>query len=322
MTDAGRVVRVASGTPPGEAAPLTQVASVFMPARLRPPATVLFCLPGGAMNRHYFALRADGAPQEFSFAAHLNARGFIVVALDLLGVGDSGRPQRGFELTPDALVAANARAMNALREQLVAGQFSDRPLSELRSVGVGHSMGAMLTAMQQAQQPAHAGLVLLGFGTGGLTQALAPQELQYAGDPVATRANLVRLARLRGDDPYPPVQRTEEGRQLFAGATADRRGVQALQAARAPLLLTPGLFSMIPGSSAPECARVGVPVLLVVGDRDIAGPPHSIPSSFTGSRDVTLRILPGTGHAHFLFDSRRELFERVAQWCEALVPAA
>jgi pimeloyl-ACP methyl ester carboxylesterase len=92
--------------------------------------------------------------------------------------------------------------------------------------------------------------------------------------------------------------------------------VEALKAARAPLLVTPGLFSMIPGSTVPDCALIEVPLLLAVGDRDIAGPPQQIPASFPRSSDITLRVLPATGHCHFLFDSRRDLFARAAQWCE------
>jgi pimeloyl-ACP methyl ester carboxylesterase len=76
---------------------------------------------------------------------------------------------------------------------------------------------------------------------------------------------------------------------------------------------------MIPGSVVPECAQVATPVLLAVGERDIAGPPHQIPASFPASRDVTLLVLPATGHCHFLFDSRRRLFERAAGWCDAIL---
>jgi len=79
------------------------------------------------------------------------------------------------------------------------------------------------------------------------------------------------------------------------------------------------LFSMIPGSTAPECAQIDTPLLLGVGDRDIAGPPHEIPASFPASRDLTLLVLPATGHCHFVFDSRHGLFERVASWCEAIL---
>ena len=77
---------------------------------------------------------------------------------------------------------------------------------------------------------------------------------------------------------------------------------------------------MIPGSCAPECARVDVPVFLAFGDRDMAGPPEEVPANYPASPAVTLLVLTATGHAHFLFPGRGQLFERVTQWCEAVLP--
>lgn len=296
---------------------LSIAADLFLPAQLPPSPVALFCLPGGALARGYYDLQAEG---DFSFAAHMAARGFIVVTLDPLGVGDSSRPSDGFELTPDIVASANARAVDAIRAELIAGRLTGAPLPHLRTVGVGHSMGAMLTAIQQAQHGGHAALVQFGFSTQGLSAALSAEEQAYSGDPAGARENLVRLARLRSTDPYPLIPRSQQGRELFAGDAADRRGVEALNGVRANLLLTCGLFSMIPGSCAPECARIDVPVFLALGDRDFAGPPHEIPANYPASPDVTLMVLPATGHSHFLFDSRRHLFERVEGWCQAVLP--
>jgi len=80
----------------------------------------------------------------------------------------------------------------------------------------------------------------------------------------------------------------------------------------------PALFSMLPGCAAPWAAEVRVPVFLGIGDRDITGPPHEIPASFPQSRDVTLYVLPGTGHSHFAHPTCVGLFERVGRWLEAL----
>jgi len=297
---------------------LRMAAEVFTPERARSPPLVLFCTPGGAMNRHYFDLRAAGSAAEFSFAAQLTATGCHVIALDPLGIGDSTRPADGHALTPDLLAQALATACAALRRELTEGTLTGQPVQGLRSVGVGHSLGAMLTAMAQAQHGGHDALMLFGFSPQGLTSALTPEEAAFANDPAATRAQLIRLARARSADPYPQIARSQQGRELFAGERADRRGVEAVQAARAPLLVTAGLFSMIPGSCAPECAQLATPLLLAAGDRDIAGVPHQLPASFPASRDITLLVLPETGHCHFLFDSRRGLFARAAQWCEKL----
>lgn len=338
MTAIVRVQRqVEVGTPLAGEGALSVAADLYMPPRLRSPSAALFCLPGGALTRRYYDLRPDRDPRsdhglppdppaelipaaDFSFAVSMVARGFIVVTLDLLGVGGSSRPRDGFELTPDVLVKANAVAVDTICSDLRAGGLARGvpPLEELRTIGVGHSLGAMLTVMQQARECQHAGLMLLGFGTRGLAPALSPDEAAFADDPEGARQNVVRLARARSREPYPVIA-SAQGRGLFAGEGADRRGVEALQAARTELLVTAGLFAMIPGSSAPECARLDVPLFLAVGDRDIAGPPHEIPASFPASPDVTLLVLPATGHCHFLFASRQHLFARAAGWLEAIV---
>ncbi len=299
---------------PGEGR-LSVAADVYVPVQIPSRPTALYCLPGGAMSRGYFDLQAEG---DFSFAAALCARGCIVVTLDPLGIGDSSRPKDGYELTPDVLARANAAGVAAIHAELVSGTLAGGPLGAVRAIGVGHSMGAMLTAVQQANHESYSALMLFGFSTQGLMLALSEEEKTFANDPERTRANLVRLARLRGRDPYPEVQRTAQGKELFAGQTADRRGVDALNRVRANLLLTAGVFSMIPGACAPECAAVKTPVLLALGDRDMAGPPHAVPANYSGSSDVTLLVLPATGHAHFLFDSRHHLFDRAATWCEAI----
>jgi pimeloyl-ACP methyl ester carboxylesterase len=303
---------------PGEGT-LTVAADVFVPSRMRSLPVALFCLPGGALTRQYFDLRAEG---DFSFAAYMASRGFIVVTLDPLGVGDSSRPRAGFELTPQLLAQATSIAVEVLRKELRGGRLTGQSLPGLQTIGVGHSMGAMLTVLQQADDGGHAALVLLGFSAQGLPAALSPEERSFAADPAGARANLVRLARLRDNDPYPEIARSAQSKELFAGANADRRGVEALQYARARLLLSAGLFSMIPGSTAPECAQIDTPLLLAVGDRDIAGPPHEIPANFPASGDLTLLVLQATGHCHFLFDSRHRLFERVVSWCEAILPGS
>ena len=43
-----------------------------------------------------------------------------------------------------------------------------------------------------------------------------------------------------------------------------------------------------------------------------------IPASFPQSRDVTLYVLPGTGHSHFAHPTCVGLFERVGRWLDSL----
>jgi len=298
---------------------------IFLPEarHLRPGVRVLFCQPGGALDKGYFNLTLADGDTQFNFAARMSARGFVVIALDHLGVGSSSRPRDGFALTPAVLIAANARAVAVLCEQLRSGALHpDLPaLRDFIAIGVGHSMGAMLTAMQQARYASYAAVALLGFGTRGLPDYLSPEARACADNAALASARISELARAAGDDPYPQLAIAAGRAGSIYGGGADRRAVAALAGARTNLLAVAGLFSMIPGSTAPDCASIETPVFLGVGDRDISGAAHAIPANFTGSQDVTLVVLPETGHSHFLFASMSSLCGRLAAWIEAFFPS-
>jgi pimeloyl-ACP methyl ester carboxylesterase len=312
--------RIDIGEPLAGAGPLQIAAQLFAPARPLSPL-VFFCLPGGSLTGGYFNLQPEDGDQSFSFAAQMAARGFITVILDHLGIGASSQPADCYALTPDLLAAANAQAMATIGDGLRTGGLSASlpALPELVSVGVGHSMGAMLTALQQAQHRQHAALVLLGFGSLGLVEYLTPEQARYADDPVATRADIVRLAKLQfGDRSYPQLNIENGNAAAIYGGGADKRAVVAQRQARAPMLPVPALFSMIPGAVAPEVGQLDVPVFLGIGDRDLC-PAHAVPAAFHGCPDLTLVVLAQTGHNHFLFASRERLFSRIDSWARTVV---
>ena len=283
---------------PGER-DLALAVDVFLPEG-DAPAAVFFCFPGGGLSRGYFDLDAPGR----SFARALTARGFAVVTLDSLGWGESSRPQDGFALRPEAIAAGNARAVEALANELGPA---------LPRIGVGHSLGALLAVVQQAEHESFAALVLLGVGTRGLPQMLSDEELAYADRPEAAHAELVRLARKRSGEAWFELPPAARAGAIFGGG-ADPAALAAMRQVACPVVSVPALFSMLPGSSAPWAARVRVPIFLGIGERDITGPPHEVPASFPASHDVTLHVLPGTGHSHFAFASCEPMFERIADW--------
>lgn len=306
-------LRVAAGIElPGE--PRLEIAvSVWMPAQRAD--TALVCLAGGNMNRRYYDLRA-GDDASFSFAAQMCARGFVVIALDHLGLGESTRPADGYALTPSLLARANASATAEILARLREGRLAAgiEPCPALRSLGVGHSMGAMLTVLQQAQAQQHDGIALLGFSTRGLPQYLPAELRKLAKDPAAIRARLAECARRMFVQPYPVIRSSGNGDAVYGSASADPRGVAALKRATDVLLPVPAFLSMLPGNVAAEASQIDVPVFLGLGERDMAGPPHEAPAAFTASRDVSLCVLPETGHSHFLFGTRQRLFDRLAHW--------
>lgn len=286
----------------------------------------LVCLPGGGMNRRYFDLRAgdlqaaDG-DDSYSFAAQMTRRGFIVIAVDHPGIGDSDRPQDGYALTPNVIAEANERAVMQVLQSLRSGGLLPglEPLPGLQSILVGHSMGALMSVLQQSAHANHRAIALLGFSTRGLPEFVPPQARELAADMAAVRAQLVPLARATFVEPYPAVKTAaKRSDDLYGGAAAEPAGVAALKAAVDRILPVPAFLSMIPGNVLPEARALKVPVFIGVGERDMVGPPREIPASFEASTDITLLVLPETGHSHFLFASRHRLFDRLADWAQSV----
>lgn len=325
MSEHSVSLRIDTGVAVPGGTPLHVAIEVRAPrqASLGAAPVVLVCQPGGGMNRRYWDLMpgngsgGDAANDiSFSFARQMAGRGFIVVYLDHPAVGESDRPEDGYALTPDVVVRADQAAVAQVLSSLRAGSLMPElpPLPDLVAIGVGHSMGAMTTLLQQAMFKPYAGLALLGFSTRGMPEYVSPEVKELAQDPPKVRAELERLARATFQVPYPEVKPSPQSNSIFAGSTADPRGVEAIKVARDKMLPMLAYLSMIPGNVAPEAAQIEVPLFLALGERDIAGPPHQVPAAFPKSRDLSLHILPETGHSHFLFPARTGLFNRLGGW--------
>jgi pimeloyl-ACP methyl ester carboxylesterase len=304
--------------------PLSMAVEIYSPARaqLSPTPIVFFCMPGGGLNSRYFNLEVEGSTR-FSFAQQMAARGCITVTINHLGIGASSRPSDGFALTPEVMVTANSRVVTFIQQALQQGTLSDDlpALPALRSIGVGHSMGAMLTIMLQAERRSYSAIAVLGFSTRGLPEYLTPADAGLVDNPVAARAQLAEFVRARSADPYPDLNTRGQAREIYGGH-ADRQALDALRLARDKVLAMMGFFAMLPGSTSDICAQVEVPVFLGVGDQDMTGPAHVLPASFSGSSDVTLLVLPDTGHTHFIFPSCDQLYKRLADWAFSIASHA
>lgn len=306
---------------PGEG--VLQIAvDLFVPPTGMAPRALLWCLPGGNMNRRYYDLLPDDGDTSFSFARTMAAQGFVVASVDYLGLGDSSKPNNGWLCTPDTLTAINRNVHEALMAKLRDGSAHPQlaALPALVSIGVGHSMGSMMTILQQAAHAPHAAVVLLGFSTRGLPEYLPPQ-LKGIDNPLDARPLLIEVAKkMYGGQPFPVIHAARSGNsELFGSKKAEAKGVVALKAATDCMLPVPATLSMVPGNVAPEAAGITVPVFLGVGARDMVGPVHQVSPAFTGASDVTLLVLPEAGHSHFLFASRAQLFHRLDRWADAIL---
>ena len=196
------------------AEPAKVAVEVLLPRSPAPPRALMVCLPGGGMNRRYFDLPTPAGEAEVSFAVALVARGYVVALVDPLGVGESTKPLDGHLLHPDLMARAHTAVLRYLLDGLRNGSLCAAvPASpNLRSVGVGHSVGALLTIVQQAAAPLHDALALFGFHTAGMAQHLSPEELAIA--PADARVRLSELTRQRFPEPYLVVDPSPSQRRV------------------------------------------------------------------------------------------------------------
>ncbi|MEJ0046864.1 MAG: hypothetical protein WDN04_12675 [Rhodospirillales bacterium] len=263
---------------------------IFAPvAGLAVRPAVLFCFPGGGMNRAYFDIPGPGT---FSFVRAMTAQGFVCVTLDHLGTAENFTPADGFALDATAIAAAGATVVRRVAADLRAGRLDEAlpALGRFACIGVGHSMGAMIVLLQQSAALLYDAVALLCFTTRGLPEVLTAEELEVASKARREPADYARLAQARFAEPFPSIAPARGGSAAAAG----------LATAAARLAATAAIQSMLPGNVATEAASLRAPLFLAAGDRDLTGPPHAIPAAFTRCNDVRLVVVAGAGH-HPLF---------------------
>lgn len=285
---------------------------------------ILSCLPGGFLSRKYFDLEIN-QHRDYSFAEAMAREGFLTLAFDHLGVGDSSRPEPielGYSLGIEIVAAANQRALELALTRLSTGDVDGMipPVVDPITIGIGHSMGSMLTVEQQALARPHDALVLFSFSTRGTPAFLDDQMRAYAGDPVRLRAEIGELTRRTMGTPYPErANNSEEGRRAaFGVGTAPLEAEEALHRSSTNLLATGGLLSMIPGGYGPPAEKVDVPVFMLVGDHDLHDDRHA-KADLPKSPLVKTVVLPDCWHCHFVANSRETLWTQVTHWIRTTI---
>ncbi|MCU1396783.1 MAG: hypothetical protein JWM34_5211 [Ilumatobacteraceae bacterium] len=308
-------VDVSSAIP--DAGPCAMRGWVMLPAALDAAGStpMLYCQAGGGLGVGSWDLHVGGR-DDFSMAEHFARRGAIVVALDHPGLGMSDPLPDLLALAPDAVVSAHAIAVAEIVERFRTGQIAGEDAIAVRPIGLGHSMGGMLTVMLQARTRCFERLVLLGAAGSGLADVLTDDELGLVG---ASREDIHRrvvelAARRFGEASTVPRRRPAHGIFFSDGVEPDVR--RALAATGVAQLATCGLLAMIPGTTAHEMAAIDIPVFLGIGEHDIIADPHRVVASYPRSGDVRLAVLPGAGHAQNQEPNRHELWRRIERWID------
>ena len=236
----------------------------------------------------------------------------LVVAVDHLGTGESSSAP-AIELTPGLVAGANAAVFTELVERARGGSLVPDlgPLDIGPTVGVGHSMGAMLTLFQQSLHQSFDAIAPLGYGTVG------PILSFDDGTPLPSYESVMDLARSGALDAMPPMDRTTM-RQLFYwdDVPDDVIAADDLTITRTPGVT--GLLSIVPFIASDHARRIACPVFIGLGERDSTCDHHDEARAYASSSDVTLFILPTSAHCHNSASTRVALWDRLARWVTTL----
>ncbi len=292
---------------------------IFVPERFGPRPLLWVCVPGGGINRQYFDLGVAGQAGAFSMARHLATGGDLVVTVDPPGVGESDAPDDGYTLTPHVVADVLAAAVEKLQHDLGRDGIRGAKLGRVApkaTVGLGHSAGGLLVALQQARHSSYDLVALLGFSASGLPGVLTEEELRYAGSPQEFAEVVGTLTKARFGDPLPEWSNTSAG-DLEPSAVASQVDL-ALEAASSRLLALVGMTAIVPGSVQPELDELRIPIFAALGEHDLGGTLDVLPSQLPACGDLTLFLLEGAGHNHNVATNRRLLWDRVARWAESV----
>lgn len=294
--------------------PLHTAASIFMPDldRLASSPMVAFGFPGAGYSRRYYSFDLPGASLGGQAGHHVTEHGWIFVACDHLGVGDSSIPDMALT-TFETVVAANGATVDHVLALLGAGDVApDVPaLADPVCLGIGHSMGGCLTVKLQGTAPRFDGVAVLGYSA---IHSVVPRRdappLTFDGDGFdENRDNTLRWA-FHWDDVPDEIARSD-----VAGFPV--RDGHLPEWASATL---PGCVVSMPtrGVIAAEAAEIRTPVFVGAGERDIVPDIHAEASAYSKARDVTLFEQPLMAHMHNFSSHRTRLWDRIGAWGDAV----
>src|SRR5919106_1999718 len=297
-------------------------ASVHLPDPGRgAPRAVLICWPGGSYARAYWDMHIPGHPG-YSFAEHMTAKGFVVVAADHLGVGASSKPADGDRVDFETMSDAAGSFVAKVRSMLVDGSpdLGGRPLPSVPVIGVGHSLGACLTVVTQARHRCYDAVALLGFTHGSkevAVTAVGAAEDEPIVDEEELRQAAIEQARAffgdSWDDVYGLAPREPNHGWLYR-PDVPAAVIAADDATVARWPRQAYVEALLQGHSVPFAAEVDCRVFLGFGDHDIPPLPHADVAYYPRSNDVTLYVLRNSAHCHNFAATRAELWERIGVW--------
>ena len=304
-------------------------ATVWLPERVGADPVVCFAFPGGGYNRHYFSFDLPGEGGDGEAGYHLD-RGWVVIEVDHLGVGDSTIPEGPVSL--ELVAAASNELVRDLSARLAEGSMADSfdRLARFTPLGIGQSLGGLFLLVLQAHHSPFDGIGMLGSSA---IQNFVPTRPGTAPIPfpwivrstAASTPVVVNADRLSAELDLSAGPAQENPLQWAFHFDDEPPEVVAIDMASEPLArwrsaTVPdcGLLGVTPGVAATEAAGISVPVFVGVGERDVVPNPWLEPFAYRSSGDVTVFVCEGMAHMHNFASSRVRFWQRLHHWGEGV----
>lgn len=336
--------------------PAHVAATVVLPEPESLPAqpVVCFAKPGGGYSRFYYTYELPGPASGAQADFHV-ARGWIFVALDNLGSGESSIHEYealNFANVTRAALAAEQEVLLRLANGILVPGYP--PVLQPVRLGIGQSTGGSLTIVQQARYDCYDGIGVLGFSAvhshpatppggvpivtpwfsrdippdepGGIINAAAVAAASEVGPEAAQDSAWAALAWGFHYDDVPPEVVEQDlahyetiGEGIAEGLVASGRVSRERDPSPWNSYTTPNeatRFTLTPGAVAPEAAAVAVPVLSAMGERDLVVDPLGEARAFRSALSFDLFVCPRMGHMHNFAGTRALFWERIHRFGE------
>jgi pimeloyl-ACP methyl ester carboxylesterase len=250
---------------------------------------LVYAIHGGGYSRSYW--HPPFADVSYSFARWITDQGKAVVAIDMLGMGQSTKPEPEDVLNQEIITNAHAAALAQVVERI------DRDLS---ITGVGHSMGGMMIISQAAAYPVFDRIAVLGW---------ANEPMLLGDTDVETlRADLIPSGYLA--TPREPM------RKLFYWPDVPLDLIEADEAHASTTPASLGKAALTPGIVHADAASIRVPVLIVQSAIDTSPDPRKELAYFEAAVSTQLQIVEQAAHCQNFAGTRAAHWNALNAWIE------
>jgi pimeloyl-ACP methyl ester carboxylesterase len=252
-------------------------------------------------------------PPDYDYATAQAAVGHASVVIDLLGYGRSDWPNGN-----DVCFGSEADIIHQVVAQLRSGRYdtgSRQPVTFQRIALAGHSAGGISVEVEAYSFDDIDALVVADWTDNGVDpveNSFLYTDFERAGQTCALGGE----PKIKPEGPGGYAFVVSDTDKLFFDATNEVKAEFAKAYERDPC----GLINTIPQTLVANetlVPTIRVPVLVISGDHNLFENPAAQADRFKGSNDVSLAIIPNTGHMLTLERTRESFRRTMSAWLAA-----